>query len=509
MEYHSILFETADNDITVEAFTMPEFFEDLNLDQIFQEIVAGKEEYDLKVFFYSGLKSISAINYRLEVMKELESTDILNSMITFSGKMKRIKEYVGFSEKIHNPYQREKWLLDAASLYCDSILNLHESFISMNLQSKGLNLFNEWLTEYIASDNFKNLLSDTNNLSKEFGSIKYSVQLGESKLVVDCDENEEDYCLSINNTFEHINEVAFDYKIRFFTDVEMCALENNILEIIRDMNIETFNKLEEYVKKHSSFLDDTIKIFDREIQFYVSFIEYIGKLKRNGLNFAYPCISHKKRLDVSGGYDLALAFKNLSSGTNTVSNDFNLDNGERIYILTGPNQGGKTTFARAFGQILFLASIGCPVPCRRAELFLYDHIFTHFSTEENLSTNAGRLKEELLRLKTIMDNVTTNSIVIINELFATTTSHDAYTMGKKVLDYFISLDCICLYVTHIHELVQISERTVSLIATVNSDQEAVRTYKIIRKPADGCAYANSIVEKYSLSYSQIKERIKK
>ena len=508
MEYHSILFETIENKISEEARAMPEFFADLNLDQIIQEILAGKEEYDLKTFFYSSLKDLSAISYRLEVMKELESTDIFNSIVTFSSKMKRIREYIIFSQEIHNPYQREKWLLDAANLYCNSLLNLHESLISMDLHSKGLRLFNHWLGEYIDSDNFKMLFTDTNDLYKEFSNIRYSVQVEGDKVIVDSDEIEEDYCTSINNTFEQINEVAFDYHIRFFTDVEMCALENSILEIVRNMNMEAFNKLEEYFKKHTDFIDNTIKSFDREVQFYILYLEYIGKLKRNGLDFTYPCMSYTKRLDVVGGYDLALAYKNLGSGANTISNDFNLDSGERIYILTGPNQGGKTTFARAFGQILFLASIGCPVPCRKAELFLCDHIFTHFSSEENLSTNAGRLKEELVRLKCIMQNVTTNSIVIINELFASTTSHDAYTMGKKVLDYFISLDCICLYVTHIHELSQISKKTVSLIATVHSDQDAIRTYKIIRKPAEGLAYANSIIEKYNLGYSQIKERIK-
>jgi len=107
-----------------------------------------------------------------------------------------------------------------------------------------------------------------------------------------------------------------------------------------------------------------------------------------------------------------------------------------------------------------------------------------------------------------MEKVTANSIVLINELFASTTSHDAYTMGKKILDFFLALDCICLYVTHIHELAQISKKTISLIATVNSSQEAVRTYKILRKASDGYAYANSIVEKYNLTYSQIKERIR-
>lgn len=288
----------------------------------------------------------------------------------------------------------------------------------------------------------------------------------------------------------------------------MCTLEGKILEIVRNDNKKAFNNLEVYCKKHIDFLDKTIQNFDREIQFYISYLEYARKLKNKGYVFSYPIISTSKRITVEGGYDLALAYKNLDSESCVISNNFSLENSERIYVITDPNQGGKTTFARTIGQIMYLASIGCPVPCLKAELFLFDRIFTHFSKEENLCNNAGRLKEELLRLKPIMTEVTGDSLVIINELFASTTSYDAYTMGKKVLEHLIMKDCVCLYVTHIYELNSISTKTVSLVAAVHSEHDGIRTYKILRKPADGCAYANSIVEKYKLTYSEIKERIR-
>ncbi len=508
MEFNSILFETYKHEISEDTCTIPEFFVDLNMDQIIQKILTGKEEYDLNVFFYQNLKDISTINYRLEVMKELENARVYDCITTFSNEMKRVREYAQFSQNLHNRYQREKWLLDAGLLYCNAVLNLNGSLTSIDLKSKGLHLFNNWLTEYVNSDIFRVLYTDTKDLHKGFGNIKYSVQVERDKVMVNMDDTEDDYSASINKTFEGLNEGIFDYKIKIFTDLEMCLLETKILEIVRKMNIDTFDKLGGYYKKHSDFLNKTIKRFDREIQFYISYVEYIGKLKRKGFIFAYPTISYTKRLNVVAGYDLALAFKRLGSGTDIILNDFCLEGDERIYVLTGPNQGGKTTFARAFGQILFLASIGCPVPCQKAELFLYDHIFTHFSTEENLSKSAGRLKEELSRLKSIMEKAKENSIIIVNELFATTTSHDAYTMGKKVLEHFIALDCICLYVTHIYELALISKKTVSLVAAINSDKGAIRTYRIVRSPADGRAYANSIVEKYNLTYSQIKERIR-
>lgn len=507
MKYHSILFENNNDRISDEACGRPEFFKDLNLDQIVGEILEGKEEYGLDRFFYQNIRDISAICYRQEVMKDIEKDEVYDCIVAFASKMKKVKEYTGLSREVHNRYQRKKWVLDAANLYCDSVIYLHKSLMPMDLKSKGLHLFKEWLTEYNKSDIFRRLYDDTKNLLTKFANIRYSIEIDGDRVVVKADDYAEDYCASISETFEDINKAVFDYQIRFFSDVEMCSLESKVLDIVRNMNIGVFNELDKYCEMHIEFIDSIIKSFDREVQFYVSYREYIRKLKLNGFRFTYPSLSGKKSINVIGAYDLALAYKYSGSETAIVPNDFYLNDDERVFILTGPNQGGKTTFARAFGQILFLASIGCPVPCEKAELFPIDNIFTHFSAEENLDKNAGRLKEELIRLKNILKDITAGSVVIINELFASTTSHDAFAMGEKILKYFISVDCICLYVTHIHELASISEKVTSLVAAVNTDTKSTRTYKIVRKPADGCAYANSIVEKYNLAYRQIKERI--
>jgi hypothetical protein len=507
MEFYSILYDTPQNKRKPENENMPDYFTDLNLDQIFQEILSEKEEYRLEAFYYNSLNDTAAINYRLEVMKELECEDLLSCMCSFSRSMKKAREYMGFSQDIHNRQQSQKWHLDSVYQYCKAVRDLSSFLKSRTLESKGLILFRQWLDDYTGTKGFSNLAANAIALYEEFLTIKYSLQIERDRIIVNPDESENNYSASLIKIFEKINESVFDYKISFFTGLEMCRLESCLLEILQRTNTGTFSKLDCFCREYGDFLEPVLVNFDREIQFYISYIEFIGKLKRKGFQFAFPRISDRKSHDIAAGYDLALAFKLSHSSREIISSDFLLGSDERIAILTGPNQGGKTTYARALGQILHLSSIGCPVPCQKADIFLFDRIFTHFSEEEASGSQNGSLKEELVRLSHIAEKATENSVVIINELFATTTTFDAYTMGKKILEYFIRLDCFCLYVTHIYELAQISRKAVSYTAAADIGKKEARTYRIVRKPADGQAYANTIVEKYRLNYKEIKERI--
>jgi DNA mismatch repair protein MutS len=272
---------------------------------------------------------------------------------------------------------------------------------------------------------------------------------------------------------------------------------------------EIFSDLEEYYANNDDYLNKKIAIFDREIQFYIAYLEYVDIFEQAGLKFCYPKISKKsKEIYSNEGFDLALGYKLLYNNSSVVCNDLYLKDRERIFVVTGPNQGGKTTFARSFGQLHYLASLGCPVPGREAKLFLFDRLFTHFDKEEDISNLRSKLQDDLIRIYDILKQATSDSIIIMNEILTSTTLKDSVFLSKKIMKKIAQLDVLCVWVTFLDELSSLGKKNVSMVSTVAPENPALRTYKIVRRPADGLAYAISIAEKYRITYHQLTERIK-
>ena len=138
-----------------------------------------------------------------------------------------------------------------------------------------------------------------------------------------------------------------------------------------------------------------IAVFDREVQFYLSYIEFKSRIEQGGLPFCYPVVATLKDIHAHDTFDLALANKLVEEHLPVVTNSFFLKDRERILVVSGPNQGGKTTLARTVGQLHYLGSLGCPVPGTNAKLFLFDQVFTHFERQENLQNLSWQARRRI------------------------------------------------------------------------------------------------------------------
>jgi DNA mismatch repair ATPase MutS len=516
--FYSILFRNKEQYERYEQTKRtvePDCFKDLNLDQIFAPILKSKKEFELEGFFYTSLHDAEIITYRQHVMRELENDELRGLFVRFSKtiynldrNMTSIRTSLTSDSSYDNNYLTRGWMLDCADRYCSEISALVERLNRETLRSEGLRTFAEYLSAYSESEAFKKLCTRVAWLREEFSSVEYCMLIKNGTIRVRKYEGEADLSKEILACFEKFRQGEVkDYRQRVIEEPAAVHVEAAVLDMLAGLYKNIFADLNSFCKEYIDFLDPTITRFAREIQFYLSWLDYILPLREVGLPFNYPKLcdtaEHLYGLEV---FDLALAFLKRDK---TVTNDFVLNSPERIIVVTGPNQGGKTTFARAFGQVHWLASLGLCVPGREATLYLFDNILTHFAREEDLSTLNGRLQDDLVRLHGLFEKTTSQSIIIINEIFSSTTLSDAIILGGYMMDAISELRAIAVVVTFLDELATRGPDTVSMMSTVKENDPTQRTYKIVRKPPDGLAYAIHLASKYRLTYDQLVGRLKK
>jgi DNA mismatch repair protein MutS len=486
------------------------FAADLNIDQIVAKIAGVREEHEfIASLLYQHLDDIDTVDYRHEVFRDMEDRALFEQLHHFAEVMRQVRNHVAQTHTMHYQYQREGWFLDAASMYCDAVQGLIDGLRAVPRHSRALRAFQAFLASYAASAAFQSLVADTTARKHALAQIRYCTRIQGSRVDVSRYEGQADYSLEVLQTFARFEQGGVkDYRVNYRSWPGMNHVAAQIVQLVARLYPDEFAALDEYCRQHGHFFDDTIRQFERELSFYLAYLDYIEPLKAADVSFCYPEVTAgSKAIFATDAVDLALAKKRIADGKAIVRNDFHMDGPERVFVVSGPNQGGKTTFARMFGQLHHLASVGCPVPATAARLFLFDRLFVHFERKEDLSNMRGKLEDDLVRIRQILQAATPQSIVIMNEIFTSTTLSDARFLGEKVMEKIIELDVLCVYVTFVDELASLGPSVVSMVSTVVPENPVERTYKVVRGPADGLAYALSIAQKHDVTYERLRNRI--
>ncbi|MGH3401917.1 MAG: hypothetical protein ACRDRJ_05245, partial [Streptosporangiaceae bacterium] len=294
--------------------------------------------------------------------------------------MRQARAHLGQLAKMRSSHQRAGWFLDAATIYCGAVRAIADEFELRPVRSRGLAAFSDYLTRYVRLAAFERLAADTANRKASLAAITYQVRIKGLRVEVSRYNGELDYSAEIEQTFERFQQGAVkDYRVRYRIWPGMNHVGEQILELVARLFSDDFGALAEFCREHARFIDPVIDQIDRELQFYVAYLEYVAPLHAAGLSFCYPDLSaSSKEIFARDTFDLALAAKLTGAaggGKPVVTNEFHLTGPERVIVMSGPNQGGKTTFARTFGQLHHLAGTGCPVPGRAARLFVPDQVF--------------------------------------------------------------------------------------------------------------------------------------
>lgn len=505
--FYSVLSNT--NVEAPQRLEAPGYFRDLHIDQILDALVVGYEEFDLKPFFQAPLPNVDAIEYRHEVNRDLDDRGILAAVLQFTEQIAVVREHLRAASKMSYELQKKRWFLQATETYVDAVDSLLRDLRSLALQSQALNAFRQYVNDYCTSDHFIDLRHSTKQRLAELGSIDYTVLIRDNRVTVGTYEASPDYSEEIREVFNKFRQAPDrEYQFNVSDRREMNHVEARILDLVASMHPQVFASLDEFFETRQDFADETLVRFDREIHFYLAYRRLVEGLRSRGLTFCLPTVSDRdKASHCSAGFDMALAIALRNSDAGVICNDWYLTGSERLIVVTGPNQGGKTTFARMFGQLHHFAAIGCPVPGTDANVLLVDWIFTHFERGENLGDRRGKLQDDLVRIHEIVTSVTPLSLVIINEIFSSTTLQDAAFLARQVAEALLGHDAICICVTFLDELARLGEQTVSMTSQVDPSDPGKRTFKIARRPADGRAYALSVAQRHGLTYESLKARI--
>ncbi len=504
---YSILFK---NEYELNK-NMPDFFVNINADQVVNAILRNDEDKSNKSIFYTPLKSVEDIKYRQDIFKDLDNREIY---VEFNSSISRLKKiYEAYKANIYESntsWAGKRTELKQIDAYIKTINNFRDFLKSSNdIKSEGLKYLCKYLVEFTDRSEYKELEKNLDTVKRVVSGMRYTLVFNGCDIYVSEYKDDKDftpYIADVLKGFDWDSQREYNYIVNEMVSSRL--IDHNVLICLSKIYKDEFKALEAFCHLYKEFYDEDLYRIVLEAKFYTAVHFFNEKIESSGLSFCYPEFTDKFDEESIDSFDLALAYRLISRGDKIVTNSYSLKENERAIILSGPNQGGKTTFARQLGELHYFALLGMKVPGSYAKLHLIDSLFTIFKTEEAMETLNGKLQSELVMVHDIINKTTKDSLLIFNEIFASTTSLDGYELTKKLIESVEKIGCMCIFITFIDELSTISDITVAMRSNVLKDNPMVRTYKITKEESNGKAYANAISSKYHLAYDEIRGRIK-
>ena len=335
----------------------------------------------------------------------------------------------GIMEK--TPYSAVITSVSIIEYLTPQLANLYDLCKLLNTKSEGLSLFKESALDTFPRETLKKLAGLYNALNERNG-IQATAKLSDT--------------MQITN-YQFTCPSATDNKKRWK------KAQRIYFSVVTESLLNELNKINDTITAHISkeFAGATYHIIQfyhdlrTELGFYVAAMNLEDALNKIGEPTSMPIVDGD--FEYKNLYDSALALK---KGSSVIGNDHKKN--FKICVITGANQGGKTTYIRSLGQAYLLMQAGLFVNAEKLSLPIIYDLFSHFDKEEDKKLESGKFDDELRRFKMMLPSLKKNSLILLNESFQSTSEHEGSKIGFEIISALIDSGIRVILVTHMYDL---------------------------------------------------------
>lgn len=458
--------------------------------------------------------------YRQAILKDFIKYDgLLEAFVDTANEFYKMRGVIKFAfERDATVYNVLKRLEDSERVL-SSLQMLYTIVADKSVKSEGLIRFRNRLGSILDDDLF-------NAYSKDLKTIRAMKTVQSIKVGLNLDQDlspKEAIVLSFEcDPFKYTRKLKKLSKLFDFGLNELSKLPRKLFAPETVMPQENLNQLEKIIEPamrqlinfsdhfNNSLLDLLISLKD-ELSFYIFGRELQRTFVNGPLNMSQAIFCENTPTSIRNLYNINLAYRLEKENQldQMITNDFDTHLEGNIFVLTGANRGGKTTFTQAIGQIYWFAQLGLYVPAESVTISMIDGLYVHFPSEESETVLYGRLGEECQRFSNIFDQISSKSLLLMNESFAGTSHLESLTIATESLKAVQLLGSTCIFNTHLHELAaKVPELNEEALPTkfrnlISGSENNPNSFTLSEGEPLGKSYAYDIAVKYGVSYKQL------
>jgi DNA mismatch repair ATPase MutS len=448
--------------------------QDLELDTMFDAMADG-DPFLFEVAKRAVLSSLTdpdAITYRQQILKDsLENPSLVRELYELSGEALRAEKSVFgslFRDAPNAIVYRSVQVLDLLEEFLRRLREIADHHAG-RCSSQGFRRFFEMITEQL-DDEYMALVGDHLKELKFGGGMLISAQLGSGNH-------------GISHMLRRAREPGWRERISFLDrsgySFTIPPRDDNGFRALRELEDKGLNLVANALAQSTDHVLSFFTMLRIEIGFYVACLNLYERLAEKGEPTCFPVAVPRGEptLSANGLYDVCLA---LTVDQPVAGNKVDADH-TCLVMITGANQGGKSTFLRSVGLAQLMTQAGMFVGGESLRANVCDGVFTHFKREEDATMESGKLDEELRRMSEIADSIGPSCMLLCNESFASTNEREGSEIARQVVRAMVDVGVKVLFVTHQFDLAHgfyAADLPLALFLRAGREADGQRTFRI-------------------------------